>query len=83
MEKLNSHFTEYQKELDIETNEEISYLLKVLPGSLKTKLAKFMYFDVINVFRFLQNRDDDFYSKYLDQLKVSRFNKRDYIAKAG
>ena len=66
MEKLNSHMAEYQKELDIETNEEISYLLKVLPSSLKTKLAKFMYFDVINVFRFLQNRDDDFYSKYLD-----------------
>ena len=54
--------------MDIEANEEISYLLKVLPSSLKTKLAKFMYYDVINIHKFLQDRDDDFYSKYLEEL---------------
>ena len=61
----------------------MSYLLKILPSTLKTQLAKFLYQDAILVNRFLQDRDDNFYSKYLEELRADRFNKGDTIAKSG
>lgn len=33
--------------------------------------------------KFLQDRDDNFYSKYLEELKVDRFNRGENLAKAG
>ena len=70
-------------ELELETNQEMSYLLKILPSTLKTQLAKFLYQDAILVNRFLQDRDDNFYSKYLEELKQERFVKGDVISKIG
>jgi|TARA_B110000285_G_C15076784_1_gene591206 CRP-like cAMP-binding protein len=61
----------------------MSYLLKILPSTLKTQLAKFLYQDAILVNRFLQDRDDNFYSKYLEELKQERFVKGDVISKIG
>mmetsp|Transcript_5915 Transcript_5915/g.10087 ORF Transcript_5915/g.10087 Transcript_5915/m.10087 type:complete len:219 (+) Transcript_5915:144-800(+) len=61
----------------------MSYLLKILPSTLKTQLAKFLYNDAIQVNRFLEDRDDNFYSKYLEELKSERFVKGDMIAKSG
>ena len=61
----------------------MSYLLKILPSTLKTQLAKFLYQDAIMMNRFLQDRDDNFYSKYLEELKTQRFMKNDVISKAG
>jgi CRP-like cAMP-binding protein len=61
----------------------MSYLLKILPSTLKTQLAKFLYQDAILVNRFLQDRDDNFYSKYLEELKSERFVKGDVISKIG
>jgi len=61
----------------------MSYMLKILPSTLKTQLAKFLYQDAILVNRFLQDRDDNFYSKYLEELKSDRFNRGDTIAKTG
>jgi CRP-like cAMP-binding protein len=61
----------------------MSMMLKILPSTLKTQLAKFLYQDAILVNRFLQDRDDNFYCKYLEELKSDRFNRGDTIAKAG
>ena len=61
----------------------MSYLLKILPSTLKTQLAKFLYEDAIRVHRFLQDRDDNFYSKYLEELKTERYSKGETITKSG
>jgi len=83
VDKLTSYFNNYNAELELETNQEMSYLLKILPSTLKTQLAKFLYQDAILVNRFLQDRDDNFYSKYLEELKQERFVKGDVISKIG
>jgi predicted PurR-regulated permease PerM len=53
VEKLTSYFTNYNSDIEYETNQEMSYLLKILPATLKTQLAKFLYQDAIFVNRFL------------------------------
>ena len=83
MDKLTNYFANYNADLELETNQEMSYLLKILPSTLKTQLAKFLYQDAITVNRFLQDRDDNFYSKYLEELKSERFVKGDVISKIG
>ena len=83
VEKLTSYFTNYNSDIEYETNQEMSYLLKILPSTLKTQLAKFLYQEAIFVNRFLQDRDDNFYSKYLEELKTQRFVKNDVISKSG
>ena len=83
VEKLTNYFTKHDQELEVETNQEMSYLLKILPSTLKTKLAKFMYYDVINVFKFLQDREDDFYSKFLEELEHKKFSKSDTLSAVG
>jgi CRP-like cAMP-binding protein len=83
VEKLINYFNNYNADLEIETNQEMSYLLKILPSTLKTQLSKFLYQDAINVNRFLEDRDDNFYSRYLEELKTERFVKGDVIAKKG
>lgn len=42
-----------------------------------------MFREIINLNPLLQNRDDHFYSKFLEELKSDRFNKGDFIAKSG
>lgn len=69
--------------MEIESNLEMSYMLKILPSTLKTQLAKFLYQDAILVNRFFQDRDDNFYSKYLEDLTSGRFNRGEIIAKSG
>lgn len=61
----------------------MSYLLKILPITLKTQLAKFLYEDAIKIHRFLQDRDDNFYSKYLEELEADKFKKGDIISREG
>ena len=61
----------------------MSIILKALPSSLKTHLAKFMYQDAILVHKFFQRRDDNFYSKHLEDLQVDKYNQGDLIAKQG
>ena len=61
-------------------NEEMSQLLKILPPTLKTNLAKYLYRDAITMTRLLQDREDNFYSKYLDQLQVKNFFQDDIVA---
>lgn len=61
----------------------MSYLLKILPSTLKTQLAKFLYQNAILVNKFLQDRDDNFYSKYLEEMQNQKFVKGDVIAKIG
>ena len=53
VDKLTNYFANYNADLEIETNQEMSYLLKILPSTLKTQLAKFLYQDAITVNRFL------------------------------
>ena len=77
------HFQNYNAETAQETNQEMSYLLKILPSTLKTQLAKFLYQDAILANRFLQDRDDNFYNKYLEELKTAKFVKNDVITKIG
>lgn len=67
----------------METNQEMSYMLKILPSTLKTQLAKFLYQEAILVNKFLNDRDDNFYSKYLEELKSQRFIIGDYLTRAG
>jgi CRP-like cAMP-binding protein len=83
VDKLSEYFSNYNSELELETNQEMSYMLKVLPSTLKSELAQVLYKDALFVNNFLKNRDDNFYSKYLEELKSERFNKGDIIAKAG
>ena len=83
VEKLTNYVTGHDQDLEVETNQEMSYLLKILPSTLKTKLAKFMYYDVINVFKFLQDREDDFYSKFLEELEHKKFTRSDIISVVG
>ena len=83
VDQLRDHFENYNAEQDLETNQEMSYLLKILPSTLKTRLAKFLFQQAIYVNRFLQDRGDNFYSKYLEELKAERFQKDDIIAKPG
>ena len=61
----------------------MSHLLKILPVEIKTELSKFFYSQAINVHRFLQNRDDSFYAKYLEELKDEQFNSGEIIVKEG
>ena len=61
----------------------MSYMLKVLPSTLKSELAQVLYKDALLVNNFLRNRDDNFYAKYLEELKTERFSKGDIIAKSG
>ena len=61
----------------------MSYILKVLPSTLKVQLAKFLYADAIFMHRFLQDWDDDFYAKYLEELRSERINKGEYLVKKG
>ena len=83
MDKLSEYFSNYNSELELETNQEMSYMLKVLPSTLKSELAQVLYKDALFVNNFLKDRDDNFYSKYLEELKSERFNRGDIIAKAG
>jgi len=46
----------------------MAMLLKILPATLKTKLSKFLFNDAILINPFFQNRDDDFYGKFLEEL---------------
>ena len=50
---------------------------------MKTKLAKFLFQKAIKSHRFLQGREDDFYAKYLEELKSDKFTINDIIAKKG
>ena len=61
----------------------MSYLLKILPPTLKVQLAVFLYNDAIQIQRFLQNRDDNFYEMYLEELQSQKFNEGDIISKIG
>ena len=61
----------------------MSYLLKILPINLKTQLAKFLYEDAIKIHRFLQGRDDNFYSRYLEELESGKYKAGDIISKEG
>jgi len=77
VEKLTNFFNNYNGDDEFSSNQEMSYLLKILPNTLKTKLSKFLFKDAIMLNKFLQNRDDDFYSKFLDELETIRFIKGD------
>lgn len=66
--KIIEFFKTHNYENQIENNMEISIILKALPSSIKTNMAKFMYQDAIFIHRFLQDRDDNFYSHYLEEL---------------
>ena len=83
VDQLRDHFENYNAGEDLETHEEMSYLLKILPSTLKTRLAKFLFQQAIYVNKFLQDRGDGFYSKYLEELKAERFPKDEVIAKPG
>lgn len=83
MEKLLEFFQNHNTDTHLENNKEMSLILKALPSSLKTHMAKFMYQDAILIHRFLQDRDDAFYSHYLEELQVERFSQSDLIAQAG
>lgn len=69
VEKLTFHFSSYNSDQAFEANAGMAYLLKILPQALKTQLSKFLYQDAILVNKFLQNRDDNFYNKYLEELR--------------
>ena len=60
----------------------MSIILKALPSALKTNLAKFKYKEAINMHPFLQDRDEDFYADYLDELQVDQYTKGEIVAKA-
>ena len=83
VDQITEYFTNYDATQAQETNQEMSYLLKVLPSTLKVQLAKFLYSDAIFMHRFLQDRDDDFYAKYLEELKSEKINKGEYLVKKG
>jgi len=53
VDKLSNYFNNFNAEQEFETNQEMSYLLKILPSTLKTQLAKFIYADAIVVNKFL------------------------------
>ena len=36
VDKLTDHFSNYNPEMELETNQEMSYMLKILPSTLKT-----------------------------------------------
>lgn len=50
---------------------------------MKTKLAKFLFKHAIDLNSFLQNRDDNFYSKYLEELKTEKFKREEFITRKG
>ena len=51
----------------------MAYLLKILPNTLKTELAQDMYRDAILIHgKFLQDRDENFYAKYLEELQTEK-----------
>ena len=83
MDKLRDYYINLDADLAVERDAEMSYLLKILPNNLKTQLAKFLYEDAINIHRFLQDRDDNFYSRYLEELESEKFIAGDLISKEG
>lgn len=83
LEKLLEFFRNHNTDNQLENNKEMSLILKALPSSLKTHMAKFMYQDAIMIHRFLQDRDDAFYSHFLEELKVDRFTQSDVLAQSG
>ena len=60
----------------------MSYLIKLLPPSIKSEFVKFMYKETIAIFPFFQNRIPEFYN-YLELLKTDKFFKGSFLAKQG
>jgi hypothetical protein len=80
---MNKHLLSNTNDEELDNNKEVAYLLKILPSTLKTPLIKFMYQDIIDMNPFFQNREDNFYERYLEEVQITRFDKGDVIAKAG
>jgi len=74
VDQLTGYFSNYNVDNDFEANQEMAVLLKILPSSLKTKLSKFLFQDAILINTFFQNRDEDFYGKFLEELEAVRFS---------
>ena len=64
-----------QRLLESETkkNLEIQHLLKILPSTLTHRLGQFIFKGAIKKIPFLQDRELDFYSRYLEELKLKNF----------
>ena len=62
----------------------MAYLLTILPTTLKTKLAYDMYYDAILIHsKFLKDRDENFYAKYLQELQTEKIQRGSFITRAG
>ena len=62
---------------------DMTYLLKVLPQSLKAQLILFIERDIISKVKFLQDREPVFYATYLEKPKIIRFFKDSLILEKG
>ena len=60
-------------------NFEMQHLMTILPGTLTNRLGKFVFKIAISQIPFLQNRHQEFYSKYLEKLEYQMFRKGDII----
>ena len=83
LNKIRFFYKEHESNLDLSNNLEMSYLLRILPTSLKTQLAIFLYKDAINTIKFLRGRKNTFYEQYLDKLKPMRFDGGSIILEQG
>lgn len=53
MHELMTFFNTYSSDNNDNSSKEMSLILKALPSSLKTHMAKFMYQDAISIHKFL------------------------------
>jgi hypothetical protein len=82
VEKLQLYFELNTKSLDKSTSQDMYYLFKLLPATLKINLSKFLNKDAIEVAPFLQDRPDTFILNYLDKFQPMRFEVDDVIFEA-
>lgn len=80
--RLLSYF-EQNESVANNSNSEMSFLLEVLPASLKIQLNRFLNKTAIENIPFLQNRLDSFYLNYMEKFKPMRFDKDDIIFERG
>ena len=57
--------------------------MKLIPDNLKTQIARYLFREAIYLNKFLQNRDDRFYTKYLEELKPMTYDLGEYITRIG
>ena len=74
IENIKRFYATHNEEESNENKIEIILLLKMIPATLKTQISQYIFREAIYINKFLQYREDKFYSKYLEELNSMYFS---------